>query len=124
MTRFPEAEVIAHPECESSVLGLAKFIGSTRALLDYSVRSAAKSFIVATEPGIIHQMEKHTSGSGKSFIAAPPNSACACNECPHMKLNTLEKLYLAMRLGAPEVNVRPDLAEQALVPIRRMLEWS
>ncbi|MBI4815415.1 MAG: quinolinate synthase NadA [Deltaproteobacteria bacterium] len=124
MTRFPEAEVIAHPECESSVLGLAKFIGSTRALLEYAVRSPVKSFIVATEPGIIHQMEKHTLGSGKSFIAAPPDSACACNECPHMKLNTLEKLYLAMRLGAPEVNVRPDLAEQALVPIRRMLEWS
>ncbi|MBI2375723.1 MAG: quinolinate synthase NadA [Deltaproteobacteria bacterium] len=124
MTRHPDADVIAHPECEGSVLALAKFIGSTRGLLDYVVRANAKSFIVATEPGIIHQMEKQTTGSGKSFIPAPPDSACACNECPHMKLNTLEKLYLAMRLGGPEVTVRPELAAAALVPIRRMLEWS
>jgi quinolinate synthase len=122
--RHPNALVIAHPECEAALLELADHIGSTRSLLDFAVSSAAKELIVATEPGIIHQMEAKTAGSGKVFIPAPPNSACACNECPHMKLNTLEKVYLAMRLGSPELTVEPDLARRALAPIQRMLEWS
>jgi quinolinate synthase len=122
--RHPAALVVAHPECERSVLDLADHIGSTRAILDYVVASEKKEFIIATEPGIIHQMELKTGGTGKVFIPAPPDSACACNECPHMKLNTLEKLYLAMRLRAPEVSVEPELRARALAPIQRMLEWS
>lgn len=123
-SRHPEALVIAHPECEAPVLDQADHIGSTRSLLDFAVSSPAKTFIVATEPGIIHQMEQKTAGSGKVFIAAPPDSACACNECPHMKLNTIEKLYLAMRTRQPEITVDPEIARQALVPIQRMLDWS
>jgi quinolinate synthase len=122
--RHPDALVIAHPECEASVLALADHIGSTRSLLDFVVASEAKSFIVATEPGIIHQMEAKTAGQGKTFVPAPPDSACACNECPHMKLNTLEKLYLTMRLRTPEVTVPADISERALAPIQRMLDWS
>ena len=123
--RHPEAKVIAHPECEASVLALADHVGSTRSLLDYVVAAPeGSSFIVATEPGILHQMERSTEGQGKSFIPAPPESSCACNECPHMKLNTLEKLSLAMRFRQPEITVDPEIAERARVPIQRMLDWS
>jgi len=120
--RHPDALVIAHPECEASVLALADHIGSTKSLLEFAIATEAKKLIVATEPGIIHQMQAKT--SGKTFIAAPPDSACACNECPHMKLNTLEKLYLSMRFRAPSLDVEPELARKALVPIQRMLDWS
>lgn len=123
-TRHPEAQVVAHPECEAPVLRLADHIGSTRSLLEFVVESPAREFIVATEPGIIHQMEKRTEGSEKRFIPAPPDSTCACNECPHMKLNTLEKLYLAMRFRSPALELSPDLIEKARRPIERMLEWS
>lgn len=122
--RHPGALVVAHPECEAPVLALADHIGSTRSILEYVVASPAKAFIIATEPGIIHQMEQKTSGMGKTFIPAPPDSACACNECPHMKLNTLEKLYLSMKLKTPSLDVDPALAKKALAPIQRMLEWS
>ncbi|MBK8010829.1 MAG: quinolinate synthase NadA [Deltaproteobacteria bacterium] len=121
--KHPEAQIIAHPECEASVLALADFIGSTRGLLDYVVASAARSFIVATEPGIIHQM-KRACPPEKLFIAAPPTSSCACNECPHMRLNTLEKLYLSMKLGRPSLEVEPALREAAKKPIDLMLSWS
>jgi quinolinate synthase len=124
MERHPEAEVVAHPECQAAVLAHAHRVGSTRALLEHVVASSARTFIVVTEPGIIHQMERRTAGTGKTFIPAPPTSACACNECPHMKLNTLEKLYLAMKLGTPELTVDPALAERARAPIDRMLAWS
>ena len=120
--RHPEALLIAHPECEQSVLNHADHIGSTRSLLNFVVDSEAKSFIVATEPGIIHQMQKQT--DGKEFIPAPPDSSCACNECPHMKLNTLEKLYLSMRLKSPRLEMDADLIERARAPIQRMLDWS
>jgi quinolinate synthase len=123
-SRYPDALVVAHPECEQSVLAMADHIGSTRSILDFVVESPNREFIIATEPGIIHQMEQKTAGSGKTFIPAPPNSACACNECPHMKLNTLEKLYLAMKLKRPELTMDPVLQERALAPIQRMLEWS
>jgi len=123
-TRHPEALVIAHPECEAAVLRHADHIGSTRSLLEYTVASDAPEFIVATEPGIIHQMERRTEGTGKRFIPAPPDSSCACNECPHMRLNTLEKLYLAMRLRSPRLEMPAELIEKARVPIDRMLEWS
>ncbi|MBD2541353.1 quinolinate synthase NadA [Coleofasciculus sp. FACHB-SPT36] len=118
----PEAEVIAHPECEPSVLRHANYIGSTSALLKYSQASSTQVFIVATEPGIIHQMQKQA--PEKHFIPAPPMNDCACNECPHMRLNTLEKLYLAMKNRAPEITLPEETRVAALRPIQRMLEMS
>ncbi|MBW4658806.1 MAG: quinolinate synthase NadA [Drouetiella hepatica Uher 2000/2452] len=118
----PDAEVIAHPECEPAVLRHAHYIGSTTALLNYSKSSASSTFIVATEPGIIHQMEKYA--PEKTFIPAPPMIQCACNECPHMRLNTLEKLYLAMRDRSPEITLPEEVRLAALRPIQRMLEMS
>ncbi|GET37567.1 quinolinate synthase NadA [Microseira wollei] len=118
----PEAEIIAHPECEPPVLRHADYIGSTAALLKYVQASASQAFIVATEPGIIHQMEKRE--PHKRFIPAPPTNSCACNECPYMRLNTLEKLYFAMKNRAPEITLPEDIQEAALRPIQRMLEMS
>lgn len=120
--RHPEARVLAHPECEESVLGLADHIGSTASILAYVKKSPDRSFIIATEPGIIHQMEKAC--PEKLFIPAPPDNGCACNECPHMKLNTLEKLYLSMKHRAPEITLNETLRERALLPIQRMLALS
>jgi len=118
----PEAEIIAHPECEPPILNHADYIGSTTALLNYAKKSSKSSFIIVTEPGIIHQMEKET--PGKSFIPAPPMNSCACNECPHMRLNTLEKLYLSMKNSSPEITLPEDIRIAALRPIQRMLEMS
>ncbi|AFY65243.1 quinolinate synthase NadA [Geitlerinema sp. PCC 7407] len=118
----PEAEVIAHPECEPSLLRHARYIGSTTALLKYAQRSEARAFIVATEPGILHQMQKDA--PDKQFIPAPPMGSCACNECPHMRLNTLEKLYLAMKNQNPEITMAEETRVAALKPIQRMLEMS
>lgn len=120
--QHPDAELIAHPECEASLLEKADFVGSTSALLKYAKESPKRKFIVATEEGILHQMRKHA--PQKEFIPAPPNHACSCNECPFMKLNTLEKVYLALRDETPEVEVSPHLMSQALPPLERMLEWS
>lgn len=118
----PAAEIIAHPECEESVLRHANYIGSTTALLKYSQQSSQDSFIVATEPGIIHQMEKEA--PNKTFIPAPGINNCACNECPYMRLNTLEKLYLAMKHKQPEIIMNEATRKAALKPIQRMLEMS
>lgn len=118
----PEAEIIAHPECESIVLRHADYIGSTTALLNYCQKSPANAFIVATEPGIIHQMQKDA--PGKQFIPAPPLNNCACNECPYMRLNTLEKLYLAMKNRTPEITMSEEIRLAALKPMQRMLEMS
>lgn len=118
----PEAEIIAHPECESIVLRHADYIGSTTALLNYAQKSSANAFIVATEPGIIHQMQKDA--LGKQFIPAPPLNNCACNECPYMRLNTLEKLYLAMKNRTPEITMSEEIRLAALKPMQRMLEMS
>ena len=118
----PEAELIAHPECEPSVLARADFVGSTSALLRHVVESSRREFIVATEAGILHQMAKKA--PGKLLIPAPPNHACACNECPFMKLNTLEKVYACLRDETPEILMSEDLRERALAPLERMLEWS
>lgn len=118
----PQAEAIAHPECESSVLRHASFIGSTAALLKYCQTSLSQEFIVATEPGIIHQMQKLA--PHKHFIPAPPINNCACNECPFMRLNTLEKLYLAMKNRTPEITMQEHIRIAALRPIQRMLEMS
>ncbi|MBV9386222.1 MAG: quinolinate synthase NadA [Chroococcidiopsidaceae cyanobacterium CP_BM_ER_R8_30] len=119
---YPEAEVIAHPECEPSVLRHASYVGSTTALLKYCQQSSASAFIVATEPGIIHQMQKQA--SHKRFIPAPPVNSCACNECPYMRLNTLEKLFWAMKNRTPEITLPKELRSSALKPIQRMLEMS
>lgn len=118
----PEALLIAHPECEPSLLEISDFIGSTSALLKYSSESPAQVFIVATEEGILHQMRKKS--PTKKFIPAPPNGPCSCNECPFMKLNTLEKIYLALRDETPEITLPEDLRIKALAPLQKMLEWS
>lgn len=120
--QHPAAKFIAHPECEAAVLELADYIGSTTALLNYTVKDDAKEYIVATETGILHQMEK--SSPQKTFIPAPPNNSCACNDCPHMKLNTLEKLYLCMKYELPEITMPADLIEKSRKPIDRMLDLS
>ena len=118
----PKAKFIAHPECEENVLQIADYIGSTTGLLNYTIKSAEKEFIVATETGIIYQMQK--ASPEKTFIPAPPNNSCACNDCPHMKLNTLEKLYHCLKYEKPEITLDKDLIERAVKPIRRMLEIS
>jgi quinolinate synthase len=120
--RHPKAKLIAHPECEEPILRLADYIGSTTALLKYSQQDSAQEYIVATEAGILHQMQ--LSSPGKTFIPAPPTNNCACNDCPHMKLNTLEKLYLCMKYEQPELVMDKDLMIAARRPIERMLEIS
>lgn len=120
--RYPNAKVIAHPECEEQVLALADFIGSTTGLLNYAVKSDSSEFIVVTESGILHQMQK--ASPNKVFIPAPPTNNCACNDCPHMKLNTMEKIYLCMKYETPEVTIKPELMQPALLPLKRMLEIS
>ncbi len=120
--KHPEAKIIAHPECEEQVLVLADFIGSTSGLLKYVQSDSAHEFIVATESGILHQMELKC--PDKTFIPAPPDNACACNECPHMKRNTLEKLYLCMKYELPEVIIPENIIQQARASIERMLDIS
>jgi len=120
--RHPNAKLIAHPECEDQILRIADFIGSTTGLLKYSQTDPSTEFIVATETGILHQMMK--ASPEKTFIPAPPNNSCACNDCPHMKLNSLEKLYLCMEYETPEINMDEELRLAAKRPIDRMLEIS
>jgi quinolinate synthase len=122
MQKHPAAKVIAHPECEEPLLEQAAFIGSTSALLDYVERDPANEFIVATEPGILHQMQKRV--PDKLLIPAPPEANCACNECPFMRLNTAEKVYLALRDLQPALELPEDLRERAKIPIDRMLALS
>lgn len=121
---FPKAKILVHPECQGPVVKLADKVGSTAALLKYAVTCAdCNDFIVATESGILHEMRKQA--PQKNFIPAPPNdSTCGCNDCSYMKLNTLEKLYRALRDGEPEVFVDPSIMERAKLPILRMLEIS
>ncbi len=120
--RHPKAKLIAHPECEDAVLRLADFIGSTTQLLKYAVQDDCNEFIVATETGILHQMQKDA--PDKTFIPAPPDNSCACNDCPFMKLNTLEKVYLCMEYEKPEITMNEELRLAALKPIQRMLNIS
>jgi quinolinate synthase len=119
---YPNSEIIAHPECEANVLRHADFIGSTTGLLKYVQQSDLQEFIVVTESGVIHQMQKAT--PFKKFIPAPPNSNCACNECPYMRLNTLEKVYLTMKNRSPEIVLNEKIRQAALKPMQRMLEMS
>jgi quinolinate synthase len=118
--RHPEAKVIAHPECEPQVLRHADFVGSTAALLKYAVERPDPAFIVVTESGILHQMQK--AAPDKQFIPAPPEGNCACNDCPYMKRNTLEKLYLALRDLQPVIDVPEPVRVAALKPLTRMLK--
>ena len=119
----PEAEVLAHPECKRPLLLMADFIGSTQALLNYTINSDKKSFLVATESGIIHEMQKKN--PDKEFIPVPPNdSTCACNECNFMRLNTLEKLYKCLLTETPEILVDEEVRVKAVKPILKMLEMS
>lgn len=120
--RHPQAKIIAHPECEEDLLKIADFVGSTTALLKFAKESESSEFIVATESGILHQMQK--AAPAKTFIPAPPENNCACNDCPHMKLNTLEKVYLCLKHEQPEVLIPAELHDAALHPLKRMLEIS
>lgn len=120
--RHPKAKVIAHPECEEPVLALADFIGSTTGLLKFTQQDSRNEFIVVTETGILHQMQRLN--PEKTFIPAPPNNSCACNDCPHMKLNTLEKLYLCLKYELPEIIMDEELRLAAKKPIDKMLKIS
>ena len=121
--QFPDAEVLAHPECKKTLLTLADHVGSTASILNYSVKSDSKKFIVATEAGILHQMQ--LSSPEKMFIPAPPNdSTCACNDCEYMKLNSLEKIYNTLKYEWPEIEVDEEVRIKAVKPIERMLEIS
>ena len=118
----PDAKLIAHPECKRPVLILADFVGSTAAMLDFTAKDSCRKFIVATETGIIHQMQKLS--PDKQFIVVPSDETCSCNDCPYMKLNTLEKLYLCMFNEKPEITLSAAVIEKAKKPILRMLELS
>ena len=120
--RHPNAQLIAHPECEEVLLDIADYIGSTTQMLKYTETNSCQEFIVATETGILHKMQQ--ASPKKTFIPAPPNNSCACNDCPHMKLNTLEKLYLCMQYELPEITMEENLRLAAKKPIDRMLEIS
>jgi len=120
--RHGAAKLIAHPECEEGVLALADFIGSTTQLLKFVKEDKGKEYIVATEAGILHRMMQEA--PDKTLIAAPPDNSCACNDCPHMKLNTLEKLYLCLKNETPEVTMDEGLMDRSRKPIERMLSLS
>jgi quinolinate synthase len=120
--RHPGALVIAHPECEEALLAMADHVGSTTGLLEFAVSSPGREFIVVTESGILHQMQK--AAPDKTFIPAPPEASCACNECPFMKKNTLEKVYLSLRDLAPRIEMTPELIARARRPIDRMMALS
>ena len=118
----PEAKLIAHPECQAPILELADFVGSTTGLLKYTRQSDSKKFIVATETGILHQM--HKDSPDKEFLIVPTNETCSCNDCPYMKLNTMEKLYLALKNEQPEIIMEPAVMKKAKKPIDKMLDIS
>lgn len=117
-----EAKIIAHPECEAELLKIADFIGSTTQLLKFTQSDSANKFIVVTESGILHQMILNS--PSKTFIPAPPNNSCACNDCPHMKKNTLEKIYFAILNEEPAINLSEYLMDNALQPLKTMLDIS
>lgn len=120
--QYPDAKLIAHPECKAQVLEIADFIGSTTALLNYTINDKTQKYIVATESGIIHQMKKNS--PFKDFIIVPSDETCACNDCPYMKLNTLEKIYLNLKNESPEIILTDEIIEMAKKPIIKMLDLS
>jgi quinolinate synthase len=117
-----DAKIIAHPECQAPILEIADYVGSTTGLLKYTKQSDAKKFIVATETGILHQMHKES--PDKEFLIVASDETCSCNDCPYMKLNTMEKLYLALKNEKPEITLDKKIIEQARIPIDRMLDIS
>tara|TARA_B100001750_G_C15135523_1_gene411990 strand:- start:122 stop:568 length:447 start_codon:yes stop_codon:yes gene_type:complete len=120
--RYPDAQLLAHPECDENILKHADHIGSTTSIINFAKNSAEKKFIIATEPGVIHQMKKEN--PDKEFIPLPSNDGCACNECPHMRLNTLKKMYNALNTLTPEIILPTELRLRALKPLKRMMELS
>ena len=120
--RHPKAKLISHPECEAPILAISDFIGSTSELLNYTMVDSSQEYIIATETGILHQMQKNS--PLKTFIPAPPNNNCACNDCPYMKLNTLEKIYLCLKYEMPEIILDDYIRLAAKKPIEKMLELS
>jgi quinolinate synthase len=118
----PDAKLIAHPECKAPILEIADFVGSTTALLNYTIKDAANKYIVATETGILYQMKK--SSPDKEFIIVPSDETCSCNDCPYMKLNTMQKLYLCLKNEHPEITLSEEIIEKAKIPIEKMLEIS
>ena len=118
----PDAKLIAHPECKAQVLELADFVGSTTGMLNFTKTDKSKNFIVATETGITHQMQK--ASPEKKFIIVPSDETCACNDCPYMKLNTMEKLYLCLKNETPEITLSDEVMEKAKIPIERMMDIS
>jgi len=120
--KYPDARLIAHPECKAQLLELADYIGSTTALLKYTRTDSAKKYIVATESGILHKMQLDS--PEKQFYVVPSDETCSCNDCPYMKLNTLEKLYLSMKNERPEIVLDPITIEKARIPIEKMLRLS
>lgn len=121
-SQYPDAEIIAHPECEQAILQQADFIGSTSQLLKHTQESPSERFIVMTESGIAHQMRK--ASPNKEFILGPDLEGCACNNCPHMKLNTLEKIVNCLETGTPEIQIKPELAQAAMKPLEKMIEMT
>ncbi len=118
----PDAKLVAHPECKAPVLELADYVGSTTAMLNFTMNDNSQKYIVATETGILHQMRKNS--PGKNFLIVPTDETCSCNDCPYMKLNTLEKLYLCLKNETPEITLTSEIIEQAKKPIIRMLDIS
>jgi quinolinate synthase len=118
----PDAKLIAHPECKAPILAISDFVGSTTALLNYTIKDDAKRYIVATETGILYQMKK--SSPEKEFIIVPTDETCSCNDCPYMKLNTMQKLYLCLKNERPEIIMEKEIMDKARIPIERMLEIS
>ena len=120
--RYPDSKLLAHPECDDNILKHADHIGSTTSIINFAAKSEYEQFIIATEPGVIHQMQKQN--PNKEFIPLPNNQGCACNECPHMRLNTMEKMYNALNTLQPEITMPETLRLQALKPLKRMMELS
>ena len=120
--RYPDSKLLAHPECDDNILKHADHIGSTTSIINFAAKSDYNQFIIATEPGVIHQMQKQN--PNKEFIPLPNNQGCACNECPHMRLNTMEKMYNALNTLQPEITMPETLRLQALKPLKRMMELS
>jgi len=118
----PNAKLVAHPECKAPVLELADYVGSTTAMLNFTMNDNSQKYIVATETGILHQMRKNS--PGKEFFIVPTDETCSCNDCPYMKLNTLEKLYLCLKNETPEISLTSEIIEKAKKPIIRMLDMS
>lgn len=118
----PDALLIAHPECKAVILEMADFVGSTAAMLNFTIKNKATRFIVSTETGIIHQMKK--ASPSKEFIIVPGDRTCSCNDCPYMKMNTLDKILNCLQILSPEISLPDDLISQAKKPILRMLELS